>query len=271
KVEALGQLTGGVAHDFNNLLMIVSGHLQTLKKVSGQEPRAVRAAEAIEIATQRGQSLTRQLLAFSRRQTVNPVSVDLAERVESIRPMLMSSIGSAVNLLIDVPSDVCCVKVDVNEFELALVNVTLNARDALPRGGVIEISARNVTLAPRDTAIGFNGEFVAVAVSDSGGGIPPDILPRVFDPFFTTKQVDKGTGLGLSQVHGFAHQSGGTVTITSELGKGTTVTLYLPKTDENPAQAGEISQREEPLGGTVLLVEDNPDVAELSREMLSQL
>jgi CheY-like chemotaxis protein len=162
------------------------------------------------------------------------------------------------------------VKVDPSELELSLVNLVLNSRDAMSSGGVIALSAENVTLARGDTQAQIEGEFVAVRVTDTGTGIAPDVLPKVFDPFFTTKQVDKGSGLGLSQVHGFAHQSGGTVTIESTLGKGTTVTLYLPRLRADAVAASE-TPVESAGGGTVLVVDDNPDVADVSAGMLEQL
>jgi len=163
------------------------------------------------------------------------------------------------------------VKVDPSELELSLVNLVLNARDAMPNGGVAALTAENVTLARGDIKADLEGDFIALHVADTGTGIAPDVLERVFDPFFTTKQVDKGSGLGLSQVHGFAHQSGGTVRIESTLGKGTTVTLYLPRgRADAPAASGEV-QVESARGGSVLVVDDNPDVADVSAGMLEQL
>jgi PAS domain S-box-containing protein len=229
RMEALGQLTGGVAHDFNNLLMVVSGHLETLRALARDDPRGIRAADAIERAARHGEALTRQLLTFARRQTLAPVVTSLKERLDTVRAMLESSVGSAVQLAIAVPPDTWPVRIDVNEFELALVNLALNARDAMPQGGVIAIAAENARLDRDATPSGLAGDFVALTVADSGEGIPPDILAHVFEPFFTTKEAGKGSGLGLSQVHGFVHQSGGTVTVASELGRGTRVTLYLPR------------------------------------------
>jgi PAS domain S-box-containing protein len=273
KMDALGQLTGGVAHDFNNLLMVVTGHISTIKMRVSDDPRAMRAAEAIEHAATRGETLTRQLLTFARRQTFNPAVLQISERVESCRIMLTSSIGGAVKLATMIGPEIWPVKVDSNELELALVNLALNARDAMPKGGVISLTAQNVTLSRGDTSAGIEGEFVTLRVTDTGSGIAPDVLSKVFDPFFTTKQMDKGSGLGLSQVYGFVHQSGGTVTIDSELGKGTTVTLYLPATNERASRGlGEPEAEAEHTGdGTVLLVEDNPDVAEVTTSMLGQL
>jgi signal transduction histidine kinase/CheY-like chemotaxis protein len=270
KMEALGQLTGGVAHDFNNLLMIVSGHIARLKKAAAADPKAARAAEAIELAAHRGQSLTRQLLSFARRQPVNPVVVDPAACIAAMRPMLASSVGAAAELVVETAPDLAAVLIDVNEFELALINLVLNARDAVAQGDTITVSARNVRLTPGMTVENLAGDFVAVSVADTGAGIAADVLSRVFEPFFTTKPGDKGTGLGLSQVHGFAQRSGGGVTIESDVGKGTVVTLYLPRTDAPPQRAAH-----EPAtvvaGGSALLVEDNPEVADASRDMLAEL
>ncbi len=271
KMDALGQLTGGVAHDFNNLLMIVTGHMATIKKAVGQDPKALRAVAAIEIAAGRGQSLTRQLLTFARRQAFNPEVVAIGSQIEGVRPILMSSIGAAAKLVINVAPDIWNAKVDANEFELALVNLTLNARDAMAHGGVIRIGAANVQLRPGEVSSDLAGDFVAVSVSDTGEGIAPDILERVFEPFFTTKPIDKGTGLGLSQVHGFAHQSGGAVTIESELGKGTTVRIYLPRAQAVRSRAVAETPAEPAAGGTALLVEDNPEVAEVTAALLKQL
>ena len=271
KMEAIGQLTGGVAHDFNNLLMIVSGHIPTIKNAVADNRRATRAIEAITIAAKRGESLTRQLLTFSRRQAVNPIVLEIRDRLEAIGPMIRSSIGRSIKLTTAIAPNAWPVMVDPGEFELVLVNLILNARDAMPDGGVIEITVENVHLRSGDTPHPLEGDFVALRVFDTGSGIPPDILSRVFDPFFTTKAVNKGTGLGLSQVHGFAHQSGGTVTLASELDKGTTVTLYLPRTDAAVQQPVADAETEGVGGGNVLLVEDNPDVAEVTRGLLKQL
>lgn len=263
KMDALGQLTGGVAHDFNNLLMIVSGNLQTLKRTAGNDPRALRAVHAIETATQRGAALTRQLLTFSRRQSVNPLPTDIPDRIRSIADVLKSGVGSAIALDIDTPAEVWPVTVDATEFETALLNLVINARDAMTDGGQVTVKARNVPAKDSD-------DTVAISVEDNGEGIPEDVLAKVFDPFFTTKPVGKGTGLGLSQVHGFAHQAGGRIDIASELGRGTVVTIYLPRTETLSVK----DNRQRGLNdgsGTVLLVEDNPEVANASAGLLEQL
>ncbi|WP_426441937.1 PAS domain S-box protein [Bradyrhizobium genosp. P] len=258
KFDALGQLTGGVAHDFNNILMIISGSIHTIRKeITGD--KALKALQAIEGASQRATSLTRQLLTFARRQSLQPQSIALPERVGALRDMLNSGLGNAVSLTVDIADDVWSVVADPNELETALVNLVVNARDAMPDGGSVTVSAKNV---PEKAQ-------VAISVRDTGVGIPDDIATKVFDPFFTTKPVGKGTGLGLSQVHGFAHQAEGTVELSTVLGEGTTITIYLPK-----ATAQRASNPEQLLSkgrGTVLLVEDNPDVAVASTGLLEQL
>ena len=267
KLDALGQLTGGVAHDFNNLLMIISGSLHTLKQSVGDSPRGQRALTAIEVAAKRGAALTGQLLTFARRQSVNPEPVNVAERIDAVREVLGTGVGGAVTLQFDLDREAWPVVVDVTELETALVNLVINARDAMPAGGVITISTQNDTLTEEPHA----GDYVAISVSDSGVGIPPDVLSRIFDPFFTTKPVGKGTGLGLSQVHGFAHQAGGTVKVASEIGKGTRITILLPRNDVGPAVAPSHAVDTGGSSGTVLLVEDNPDVANVSASLLEQL
>ena len=271
RMEALGQLTGSIAHDFNNLLTIVAGQAEMLKQHVGDNARALRAVAAIAHAADRAESLTRQLLTFSRRQTLNPVTIEIKKQIEAFRTMLTSSGGSAAALVTDIDDDVWPVNVDVPEFELALMNIVLNARDAMPQGGNVVLRVENVRIERGELAAHLEGNFVALKLTDSGCGIAPDILPKVFDPFFTTKSPDQGSGLGLSQVHGFAHQSGGTVTIESELGRGTTVTLYLPRAGTAPQPASAELAVDGAGGGTVLLVEDNPDVAELAITLLEHL
>ncbi|MFO1108315.1 MAG: ATP-binding protein [Bradyrhizobium sp.] len=264
KLDALGQLTGGVAHDFNNLLMIISGSLHTLRRGVADDPKMQRALSAIDTATRRGAALTSQLLTFARRQSVNPQSVDIAERINAVREVLDTGVGSAITLKFDLAAAPLPASIDIAEFETALVNLVINARDAMPAGGTVTISARAHT---GETA---GRDYIAVSVTDSGMGIPTDVLSRVFDPFFTTKPIGKGTGLGLSQVHGFAHQAGGTVKVASEIGKGTEVTMLLPREPVAPC-TDRIEKTATAGSGTVLLVEDNPDVAAVSTSLLEQL
>ena len=265
KLDALGQLTGGVAHDFNNLLMVITGHVHMLKKIAGNDAKSLRAIQAIETATQRGASLTRQLLTFARRQSVNPQPIDLRDSIHSVREVLDTGLGSAVQLRIDLDDGIWPIMVDPAELETALVNLIINARDAMPDGGSVSVRASNVHI---DNGT-RKGDHVAIEVKDTGVGIPPDIMGKVFDPFFTTKPIGKGTGLGLSQVHGFVHQAGGTVAVASELGKGTTFTVCLPRGQLGIAPAE--AETRSIASGTVLLVEDNPDVATASADLLEQL
>jgi len=271
RMEAIGQLTGGVAHDFNNLLMIVSGSVQRLR-AELTDKKHIRLLDMIATATQRGESLTRQLLTYSRQQTLTPQVIDLSKHLPTIRELLTRSLRTDIEIKVDVPDTVCAVRVDPGEFELAILNLAVNAKDAMPSGGTLSIRVKPVTLKGEATAEGLAGEFVAIRVADSGQGIPADVLPRVFEPFFTTKEVGKGTGLGLSQVYGFAKQSGGTATITSAEGRGTVITLFLPRSQEAPQPASPPPERTpSAAAGTVLLVEDNADVAEVGAGYLRQL
>lgn len=272
RMEAIGQLTGGVAHDFNNILMIVKGNVHRLRR-DIKDAKLIRKLDMIETASQRGENLTRQLLAFSRRQNLTPSVIDLAQRVREFRSLLAPSLRGDIEIRTDVPSTITAVRVDVSELELAVLNLAVNARDAMPNGGTIEIGVRPVTLRGEAAYDKLQGEFVALSVADTGSGIAPEVIARIFEPFFTTKDVGKGTGLGLSQVYGFAKQSGGTVTVWSRLGIGTTFTLYLPRSREVP-------QRSEPVraddaateeAGSVLVVEDNTEVADIATALLNEL
>jgi PAS domain S-box-containing protein len=270
KLEALGQLTGGVAHDFNNLLMVVGGNAEALRQRL-VDARDIRALDAIELAASRGENLTRQLLAFSRRQSLNPEVIDVGERIAAFRDVLTSSARGDIELVVGNSRGCWPVAADVSELQLALLNVVINARDAMPDGGTITLACRNVVLHPQDTPDGLQGEFVALSVADTGAGIPADILPRLFEPFFTTKS--EGTGLGLSQVYGFTRQSGGTVVVNSETGRGTAVTIYLPRSDRRVRTQDTAADAvaDEPMNRTVLLVEDNPDVREVAAGLLERL
>ena len=276
KMEAIGQLTGGVAHDFNNLLMIVSGHVEILHRRLA-DPKLTQAIEAIQTASRHGERLTRQLLSFSRQQSLDPDVIDLRSRIETIRPMMASSLRENIRFVDAIAPDVWRIEIDTAEFELALLNVAVNARDAMPNGGIFSMTAINTARAP-DTPTGpLRGQFVAIALKDTGNGIPADLIGKVFDPFFTTKAVGKGTGLGLSQVYGFAHQSGGTVTVESKSGMGTTVTIYLPRTDkalpesERKPQAEASAAKQPRRSGRILVVEDNSSVAQVTQSLLEQI
>jgi len=272
RLEAIGQLTGGVAHDFNNLLMIVSGSVHRLRRDVSDE-KQLQLLDAIANATQRGESLTRQLLAFSRRQMLQPSVIDLAERLPELKEMLSRSLRGDIEIRVLVSKRPCLVKVDASELELALLNLAFNARDAMPSGGTLTITAKPIVLRGKAGEEGLSGEFIAIRVADTGVGIPSDVLPRVFEPFFTTKDVGKGTGLGLSQVYGFARQSGGAATITSTVRRGTAITLLLPRSFETPAKEREpsIAAATALPAGKVLLIEDNAEVVEVARAYFTEL
>ncbi|HEY4736373.1 MAG TPA: PAS domain S-box protein [Xanthobacteraceae bacterium] len=273
KMDAIGQLTGGIAHDFNNLLMIVSGHAQSLKKRL-KDAKDVRALQAVEMAAARGENLTRQLLSFSRTLPLSPTVINPAEAIHAIRDVLAGSMHVNIQFQIDVPKSTWPICVDKSELELALVNLAVNARDAMPEGGRITIAAENVHVRPGDLPEDIDGDFVALSVADTGSGIPPDLVSRVVEPFFTTKAPNKGTGLGLSQVYGFARRSGGTVTITSELDRGTKVTVYLPRSHATlakplpPDEAADYAAFDRRI---ILVVEDNADVRRVAVSLLEQL
>jgi two-component system NtrC family sensor kinase len=272
RLEAIGQLTGGVAHDFNNLLMIVSGSVHRLRRDINDENQ-VKLLDAIANATQRGESLTRQLLSFSRRQMLQPSVIDLTARLPELKDMLSRSLRGDIEIRVLVPKRPCLVKADPSELELALLNLAVNARDAMPSGGTLTIAAKAVLLRGKASEEGLSGEFVAVRVADTGQGIAPEVLPQVFEPYFTTKEIGKGTGLGLSQVYGFARQSGGATTITSTIGRGTAITLFLPRSFEAPAKPREsaIAPGAALSAGTVLLVEDNAEVVEVAKGYFDDL
>jgi two-component system NtrC family sensor kinase len=271
RLEAVGHLTGGVAHDFNNLLMVVKGNVERLRRYPMEE-RQKRSLEAIDTAAGRGASLVRQLLSFSRQQTHEPEVVNLSRYLLDLQDMLRSSLRGDIAIDMRLPPGLWNTKVDPNELELAILNIAVNARDAMPGGGRLLIEAWNLSLRDPDV-VGLQGDFIALSLSDTGSGIPEDVLPHVFEPFYTTKAVGKGTGLGLSQVYGFARQSGGTATALAESARGTTITLYLPRTLE--AAAGGSGQVSEPPirsgHGHILLVEDNLDIAEVTRASLEEI
>ena len=272
KMEALSQLTGGIAHDFNNLLMIVGGQAEMLKHRASSE-RDTRALDAIGHAVKQGARLTRQMLAFARANPQARAVVNLAERVKIYRELLESSARRDIAFSVEVDADVWPVFVDPGEFDLALINLAVNARDAMPNGGSITLRMRNLVFED-DGEIGVRGDFVAIAMSDTGSGIAPEHLSRVFEPFFTTKETGKGSGLGLSQVYGFARHSGGTVQVRSEPGRGATFTILLPRSHEAAADSVTDSESFEPQAvpqGTVLIVEDDSKVAEVSASLIQQI
>jgi signal transduction histidine kinase/ActR/RegA family two-component response regulator len=269
KIEALGQLTGGVAHDFNNLLMVISGGLDMLGRTTDTARRQM-LVDGMRQAAQRGASLTRQLLAFSRRSPLQPQPIDLMRQIGGMKEMLERSLRGDVTVEFEFPENLWPVEVDPGELELVILNLAVNARDAMPTGGTIFVRASN-----NAGASGDGRDFVGIEIIDSGIGMPPEIMQRVFEPFFTTKEVGKGSGLGLAQVHGFVSQSGGTVEIESTVGHGTTFTIMLPRSDKVPTGelhvAQELTSECVRSAARVLLVEDNDEVAALVREMLDEL
>lgn len=275
KMEALGQLTGGIAHDFNNVLTVVAGNLDRARaRIAGGDGALVKLVDNALRAAERAERLTRQLLAFARKQKLAPQLLDLRAVMETMGDMLRRTVGERIAIRTSAPPDLWRARVDLNQFEMALLNLAINARDAMPSGGAIDIRFANVELTAEVVPPGVEpGSYVAVAMSDTGVGIPADMLDRVFEPFFTTKPAGSGSGLGLSQVHGFVHQSGGFVRAESVLGSGTTITLFLPKA--SGAAEDEIAEGSLPAasgsGERILLVEDDPLVRDFAASTLHEL
>ncbi|MBY0254582.1 MAG: PAS domain-containing protein [Methylobacterium organophilum] len=276
EMEALGQLTGGIAHDFNNLLQVIVGYVDILaaglEKPDADRARLGRATENIRQAAERATTLTQQLLAFARKQRLDGRAVNLNTLIEGMGEMVARSVGEAVKVELDLAPDLWNCRVDPTQAEVAILNVLINARDAMPEGGTVRISTENSEVASRGREIGplRDGRYVSIAIKDTGTGIPPAVLARVMDPFFTTKEEGKGTGLGLSMVYGFAKQSGGAAQIESAVGAGTTVRLSFPATDGDVNAPAKISLRAVDRQGTetILIVDDREDVAELARTIL---
>jgi signal transduction histidine kinase/ActR/RegA family two-component response regulator len=274
RLEALGRMTGGVAHDFNNLLMIVQGSAEAIKRRVADPEKQQSYADAILTAVQRGQALTRQLLAFARRGRHEPVSFRIQQRTGELGGLLSRSVRDNVQVVLSVPDTVWPIKADPNALEVALINLAVNASDAMPNGGRLVVNAVNVSLRKgRDNHTGLQGDFVAIAVKDTGTGIAAEHLVRIFEPFYTTKPTGKGTGLGLSQVYGFAQQSGGSVTVSSRINEGSTFTLFLPRSADAVASPSSLpaaaTVEADEVGGRVLVVEDNNEVAEATAAMLT--
>jgi PAS domain S-box-containing protein len=278
KMEAIGQLTGGIAHDFNNLLTVVSGNIDTLKRRLGErpDPTIERLANSALHGAQRGALLVHRLLAFSRSQPLEPTVISVNTLVTNMSEMLRRTLGETIVIETVLGGGLWTTFIDATELESALLNLAINARDAMPDGGKLTIEAANVFLdeAYATDAEIASGQYVGIFVSDTGTGMPDTVVAKAFDPFFTTKESGQGTGLGLSQVYGFIKQSGGHVKIYSEVGAGTTVKLYLPRhLDAQASKQGQAGAQETPLGQgeTILLVEDDPDVRVFAVEMLREL
>jgi len=276
KMETLGQLTGGIAHDFNNLLTIIVNNLDLLTRhvTGGRETRLIESAQR---AAERGARLTQQLLAFSRRQPLQPALHNPNTLIEGFEAVLRRACGETVRLKLSLPSRVSTINVDGAQFEAALLNLVVNARDAMPAGGELTVAVGETVVseqqaAPRGIPA---GPYVSLSVQDTGIGMPKEVAARVFEPFFTTKEVGKGTGLGLSQVYGFITQSGGHIEVDSEPGKGTTITMLLPAhgDGQEPGEedASDTVRPARHTAGTVLIVEDEPAVLDVATEIFDSL
>ena len=275
KMEAIGRLTGGVAHDFNNLLTVIRASADFLRRPGLTEAKRAQYIEAIASTAERATVLTGQLLAFARRQPLQPEVFDIGARLRGLGQIVSATLGAAVDFELDLPEEPQLVFADPSQFETAVLNMIINARDAMPRGGAIRVSCGHASGVPAVRGHApAKGDFVTVAISDTGTGMSADVLLRVFEPFFTTKDVDKGTGLGLSQVYGFAKQSSGEIDVKSAVGEGTTFTLYLPRAagvvagaakSPSALDAGDLRARR------ILLVEDNEGVGHFARQLLTEL
>jgi PAS domain S-box-containing protein len=276
KMEAVGQLTGGVAHDFNNLLTIIRSAADFLRRRDLPEDRRRRYVDAISDTVDRGSKLTGQLLAFARRQPLTPQVFDVGVQVEGVSQLIRPLVGSRIQISLELADPDCFAMADVAQFETALINLAVNSRDAMKDEGTISIRvAKADTIPASGTSEPRDGRFIAVAVTDTGVGIAPDRLSAIFEPFYTTKEVGKGTGLGLSQAVGFAKQSGGEIVVASTPGEGSTFTIYLPEAETPPGRSRTAEAKFDPAasgrGHRILLVEDNEHVGRVSSELLQDL
>ncbi len=279
KMEAIGNLTGGIAHDFNNLLTVVFGNLELLDHASADPAFVKQRLANIRVAAERAGSLTHRLLAFARRQPLRPTTVDIARLVFRMEELLRPTLGETIDIEIAVAEEIGACVADEAQLENAILNLAINARDAMPEGGRLRIAASNVDLAADDVA-GHDGlregAYVLISATDNGAGMPPELLDQIFAPFFTTKELGKGTGLGLSMVYGFVRQSEGHIEAESSVGEGTTMKIYLPRaTDGSDFQTPSNASADEELalgnGERVLVVEDNDSVRQLTRLLLAEL
>jgi len=279
KMEAVGQLTGGIAHDFNNMLAVVVGGIDLgLRRLNGPRREVMmHLNNAMEGAT-RAAALTRRLLSFARSEPLLPERVDSKELIGGMSDLLDRTLGERVRVDVDIASDTWPIYVDPHQLENAIVNLAVNARDAMDGQGMMRIATKNVKLAANEVGDVQAGEYVKISVTDTGCGMTPDVLEHAFEPFFTTKPVGKGTGLGLSQIFGFAHQSGGEVGIESQVGKGTTVSIFLPRTQAaaasvriHPAVQRAVESEAHIAGARILLVEDDPRVRSATVDALEDL
>jgi signal transduction histidine kinase len=276
KMEAVGQLTGGIAHDFNNLLQIITGNLEMLsRRLPEDDARLRRAADNAMSGAQRAATLTQRLLAFARRQPLAPKPLDPNHLVDRMSDLMRRTLGETVSIDTNLAGDLWKVEADANQLENALLNLAVNGRDAMPPGGTLTITTANGIIGEGDAEDDAEpGHYVSLAVCDTGAGMSDEVMARVFEPFFTTKEVGKGTGLGLSMVYGFVKQSGGHLRIESSLGRGTTVTLYLPRFIGTVSEEEAIAQppaMPAKSGETVLVVEDDPEVRAHTCDVLAEL
>lgn len=274
KMEAVGQLTGGIAHDFNNLLTVVLGNLEMIEDDLAGDDRVTQALGMVQRAALRGSELTHRLLAFSRQQMLEPSDIDMNAAISGLTGMVARTLGEHIDVRTVLNPGLWVARIDPGQLESALLNLCVNARDAMPNGGTLTISTENATLGPDVVRADMQpGDYVVLSVTDTGTGIPPEILERVFEPFFTTKEQGKGTGLGLSMVYGFVSQSGGHLDITSTPGQGTTLKLIFPRSRTAPEATHPLTVVADLPGGSeaILVVEDQPDVRSITIAMLQSL
>jgi len=274
RLEAIGQLTGGVAHDFNNLLAVVSGNLELIEEAIPEELGLHAKMQAALRAARRGGALTRSLLAFARQQSLEPTAVDVNALLIETTDLLRHTLPESIDIVVPAAADLWHCQTDTGQLQNALLNLAINARDAMPDGGLLTIERSNLRLDAANAPAHPDcapGDYVTITVADTGTGMPPHVVDRAFEPFFTTKSVGEGTGLGLSMVYGFAKQCGGHARLDSEVGRGSAVTLYLPRAQTLPHEAASSGSEMPGHGETILVVEDDPDVRTLAIAMLDSL
>jgi signal transduction histidine kinase len=268
KLQAIGRLAGGVAHHFNNLLTVVLGNLELVKEFGSENRIVAKRLAGAARAAERGAAVTRQLLTFSRQQLLKPEKFEPSARLPELVLLLESALGGNIEIETDIPAELWAIDIDPAELELTLLNLAINARDAMPNGGVVRVLAENRTV--RDERLALDGEYLMIEFRDNGAGIAPELLPRIFDPFFTTKDLARSTGLGLSQVHGFTSQSNGAIDVESVVGQGTAFRLYLPAVDTIVAEPPSYQPHQHPDCGRVLIVEDDVEVADITAAILQE-
>ena len=275
KMEAVGQLTGGIAHEFNNMLTVITGTIEILSDAVKDDPQLSTIAKLISDAADRGAALTSNLLAFARKQPLQPAEIDVNDLVEEIAQLLLATFDKQIEITTRLDEKVWPALVDRGQLSSALLNLAINARDAMPNGGKLALTTRNVVFGVREAVavgVGFAGDYVEIEIADTGTGMAPAILAKIFDPFFSTKDVGKGTGLGLSMVFGFVKQSGGGISVSSKEAVGTTFRIYLPKAASGPRRASAGDDRKMPGGHeTILCVEDDREVRNFVAVQLESL